>query len=73
MNKDISINMKHAGKREAICDHYCKKQVRNTEFYHWYSFLDTKYLKTMCVKCALRETWGYNYKSSTKYKKWAEQ
>ena len=70
--KDISHNMRYAGKELAICDHFCNKQARNTKFYHWFSHLEDKLLKTMCESCALREVWGYKYRQNKNYKKWIE-
>ena len=68
--KNISYNMKYAGKKTALCDHYCKKKVRNTGFFHWFTSLEGKLIKTMCMACALREIWGYNYKQNKNYKRW---
>ena len=68
--KNLSVNMRYAGKKTDLCDHYCRKQVRNTEFFHWFSYLEGRLIKTMCMSCALRELWGYNYKSNKHYKKW---
>ena len=70
--KHISTNMRYAGKRVEVCDHFCRKKVRNTKFYHWFTFLDNKFIKTMCEKCALREAWGYNYKQTKYYRKWVD-
>ena len=69
---DIKHNMKYAGKQTAICDHFCNKRVRNTKFYHWHDYFDASFIKTMCEICALRETWGHNYKQQHGYKKWIE-
>ena len=68
--KDMRHNMKYAGKQIAICDHFCNKQARNAKFYHWFTYLDAEFIKTMCETCALRETWGYNYKQQKGYKRW---
>ena len=62
--------MRYAGKKVAKCDHFCDKKVRNTKFYHWFTHLDGAFIKTMCISCALREAWGYNYKQQKGYKKW---
>ena len=67
--KNISHNIKYAGKKIALCYHYCQKKVRNTEFFHWFTHIEGKLIKTMCISCALREAWGYNYKSNKHYKK----
>ena len=68
--KNISHNMRYAGEKTAICDHYCAKLMRKTKFYHWFGVLDDRFIKTMCITCALREAWGYNYKTNKHYKKW---
>ena len=68
--KNLSVNMRYAGKKIAQCDHYCHKRMRNTKFFHWFSYLDNKFIKTMCIFCAFRELWGYNYKQRKHYKKW---
>ena len=68
--KHINDNMRYAGKKTDICDHFCKKKPKQTEFFHWFSFFDNEYIKMMCMTCALREVWGYNYKSNKHYKKW---
>tara|TARA_Y100000310_G_scaffold236100_1_gene239260 strand:- start:316 stop:534 length:219 start_codon:yes stop_codon:yes gene_type:complete len=70
MDKDMRHNMKYAGKMTAECDHFCSKRVCNAKFYHWFSYLDKEFIKTMCEKCALREMWGYNYKQQRGYKRW---
>ena len=70
--KDLSRNMKFVGKILAICDHFCKKKPRNTNFYAWYTFFDREFLKEMCQTCAFREVWGSNYKQGKNYKKWLE-
>ena len=70
---NINNTMRYAGKKLAICDHFCRKKPKNTEFYHWFSFLENVFIKTMCEKCALREAWGYNYKQTKNYKKWIER
>ena len=69
-NKNISPRMKLVGRIEARCNHYCKNEARKMKFYDWYSYLDNEFIKRMCRKCALRETWGYNYKSSRNFKSW---
>jgi len=68
--KNISHNIKYAGKKTDICNHFCKNKPCNTKFYHWFTTIDGEFIKTMCEKCALREAWGYNYKSNKHYKKW---
>ena len=70
--KDISSTMKYVGRKIATCGHYCEKKPRNTDFYSWYSYLDGKFIRLMCEKCALREAWGYNYKQTKNYKNWIE-
>ena len=70
--KNISHNIKYVGKKLAVCDHFCNKRVRNTKFYDWHDYFDASFIKTMCEICALRETWGYNYKQQHGYKKWIE-
>ncbi len=65
--------MRYAGKKIGICDHYCNKNPYQGHYFSWYSYLGNKFIKTMCLKCALREVWGYNYKQVTKYKKWREE
>ncbi len=62
--------MRYAGKMVAVCDHYCDHKPHNTNFYHWFTYLDGEFIKTMCEKCALREAWGYKYKQTKNYKKW---
>jgi len=72
-NKDITPYMRYTGKGEGVCDHYCKKRVRNTEWYNWYSLIEEmKFIKRMCRTCALREMWGANYASTKGYKRWSE-
>tara|TARA_Y100000310_G_scaffold161795_1_gene161710 strand:+ start:343 stop:561 length:219 start_codon:yes stop_codon:yes gene_type:complete len=66
----ISATMRYAGKKLALCDHFCAKRMRNTQFFHWFALLDKRFIKTMCITCALREAWGYAYKSNKHYKKW---
>ena len=68
--KDISNNMRYAGKRTAICNHFCSKRVRNAKFYDWFTYLEGEFVRTMCEACALREKWGYHYKSNKNYQKW---
>ena len=70
--KDIAQNMLFVGKKIQICNHFCDRKPRQTTFYKWYSYLDHKFLKEMCEPCALRESWGYNYKQTKNYKKWIE-
>ena len=62
--------MRYAGKKLAICNHFCKKKPRQTEFFDWFTILGGKFIKTMCMSCALREMWGYSYKQAKGYKKW---
>ena len=45
--------------------------MKKCNFYDWFTYLDGKFIKRMCEKCALREKWGYNYKQSKGYKRWA--
>ena len=71
--KNLSSNMRYAVKKTAICDHFCNKRVRNSEFFHWFNYFSDELIKTMCITCALRETWGYNYKQNKNYKKWKER
>ena len=68
--KDIDVNMKFVGYRESLCNHFCKSVPRKCKFYAWYTYLDREFIKQMCESCALREKWGYNYKSAKGYKKW---
>ena len=68
--KNIGYNIKYVGKKLAICNHFCKNKPRNTKFYHWFTHIDGEFIKEMCEKCALREAWGYNYKSNKHYKQW---
>ena len=70
--ENISYKMRYAGKKIAMCDHFCNKRMRNTQFFHWFSFFGGEHIKTMCITCALRESWGYSYKQNKHYKKWAE-
>ena len=67
--KNISNRMIFAGNKIDRCDHYCKNKVKKCNFYDWYSYLDHKFIKRMCEKCALRERWGYRYKSQKGYKR----
>ncbi len=62
--------MIYAGKKTAICNHYCQKRARKTEFFDWFSSLGGEFIKTICITCAFREIWGYNYKSNKHFKKW---
>ena len=71
--RNLGINMRYAGKKTAICDHFCPKRVRKTQFFYWSTYLGGEFIKTMCITCALREMWGYNYKQSKHYKKWVEK
>ena len=68
--KDIATNMKWADYGLGICNHYCNKKPKKCNFYSWYSYLDRKFIKRMCEKCAFREVWGYNYKQQKGYKRW---
>ena len=70
--KNINNRMVFVGKKIAVCNHFCKNKPRNTNFYAWYSFFDKELIKEMCQTCALRESWGGNYKQTTNYKKWIE-
>ena len=70
--KNLSINMRYAGKKLAICNHYCNKRARKTDFFDWFTYLDNKFIKTMCMACAFREVWGYNYKQTKHFKRWSE-
>ena len=72
-DKDISHNMLYVGKKIGICDHFCNKKARNTKFYRWLTYLEKEFIKEMCENCALRETWGYNYKQQKKYKRWIDK
>tara|TARA_Y100000296_G_scaffold56248_1_gene64536 strand:+ start:2732 stop:2959 length:228 start_codon:yes stop_codon:yes gene_type:complete len=69
---NIGNNMIFKGNVLGVCNHYCKNKPYKGNFYNWFSYLDHEFIKTMCEKCALRETWGYNYKQRTKYKKWLD-
>ena len=44
--------------------------MKKCNFYDWFTYLDSKFIKRMCEKCALREKWGYNYKQQKGYKRW---
>ena len=68
--KNISGKMRYAGKKIAICDHFCNKKPRQADFFNWFSHSTDELIKTMCVSCALREVWGYNYKQNKHFKKW---
>ena len=70
MDKDMSPRMLFEGNMEQFCNHYCKNTAKKGNFYSWYTFLDNKYIKTMCEKCAKRETWGSYFNSNKNYKKW---
>tara|TARA_R100001594_G_scaffold148865_1_gene205136 strand:+ start:3471 stop:3677 length:207 start_codon:yes stop_codon:yes gene_type:complete len=63
--------MKYVGKKIGICDHFCNKKTKKTDFYKWFSYLDNEFIKEMCESCALREKWGYNYKQTKGFKSWA--
>ena len=69
--KNIANNMKFGDYCVGICDHYCNKVQKKCNFYDWFTYLDHQFIKRMCVNCALRERWGYNYKQRKKYKEWA--
>ena len=71
--KDISNSMKFSGKKLMICNHFCNNKPRNTKFYRWLTYLEKEFIKEMCENCALRETWGYNYKQQKKYKRWIDK
>ena len=68
--KDIARNIRWSEYGVGKCDHYCKNVNKKCNFYDWFSFLDNQFIKKMCESCALREIWGYNYKSTKGYKKW---
>ena len=68
--RDIANNMKFGDYCLAICNHYCHKRTVKTDFFDWLTYFDGKFIKTMCVSCALREAWGYSYKQNKHYKKW---
>ena len=68
--KDIAHHMKYGDYCVAICNHYCNNKAKKCNFYDWFTYLDHKFIKRMCEKCALRERWGYNYKQQKGYKKW---
>ena len=68
--RNISNNIKFGDYGIAICDHYCKKKAKKCNFYDWFTYLDGKFIKRMCEKCALREKWGYNYKQTKGFKAW---
>ena len=70
MAKDISPHMKFIGKKIAVCQHYCKDKARNANFYSWHTYFNNTFIREMCEHCALRETWGYNYKQTKGYKRW---
>ena len=70
MKSDLSFNMRYSGKKVAICDHFCHTKPKNTDFYKWYTYFGSEYIKEMCEKCAFRETWGYNYKQQKGFKRW---
>ena len=67
---NISHTMIYAGKMTQVCDHYCKKKAKKCNFYDWFTYLDGKFIKRMCEKCALREKWGYNFKQTKGFKAW---
>ena len=69
--KDIDVNMRYIGHKQSICNHFCRKALRKCKFYAWYTYLDGNFVREMCENCVLREKWGYNYKSTKGYKKWA--
>lgn len=68
--RDIAINIKFDNYRTDVCNHYCDNKPKKCNFYKWYTYLGNKFIKNMCEKCALRETWGYNYKQQKGYKSW---
>ena len=68
--RDIAVNMIYGDYCIAICNHYCDNKPKKGNFYDWFTYLDHKFIKRMCQQCALRERWGYNYKSQRGYKKW---
>ena len=68
--QNIANNIKFGDYGIAICDHYCNKKTKKCNFYDWFTYLDGKFIKRMCEKCALREKWGYNYKQQKGFKAW---
>ena len=70
MKKDIAHNLTFSDYNYGVCNHYCSNKHKKCNFYNWYTYLEGKFIKKICESCALRETWGYNYKSTKGYKKW---
>jgi len=69
--KDISFSIKYKNYTTSICNHYCNNKTKKCNFYDWFTYLDNKFIKSMCETCALREAWGYNYKQKKGYKLWS--
>lgn len=68
---NISNNMKYYNYCHNKCNHYCNNAYKKCNFYDWFGFFDNRFIKRMCESCALRETWGYHYKQTKGFKKWA--
>ena len=68
--RDIANNIKHFDYMLGVCNHYCRNKPKRTNFYDWFGYLDGRFIKRMCEKCALRERWGYNFKQQKGYKRW---
>ena len=68
--KNIASNIKHVDYMVGVCNHYCRNEPRKANFYDWFGYLDGRFIKRMCEKCALRERWGYRYKQQKGYKRW---
>ena len=68
--RDIAKNIRHFDYTVGVCNHYCKNKPIKTNFYDWFTYLDDKFIKRMCEKCAIRERWGYKHSQNKGYKKW---
>ena len=52
--RNIASNIKYGDYGTDICNHYCNKKPKKGNFYDWFNYLDGKFIKRMCEKCALR-------------------
>ena len=64
--------MKFIGRKSIKCN-CCGGYKYNAPTFEWYSLFDDRLLGTICQKCAVRETFGSNYKNSKRYKEWKKE
>ena len=64
--------MKYVGKKNLKCDS-CGAYKYNAPVFEWYSLFDDRFLGIICQKCAVRETFGSNYKNNDRYKRWIKK